>query len=280
MLKPSVVRVIEDPGVKGPGLQALLEAAISDFLAGRVQAVLIAAPWGEKSLLHGYYQAYREPPKGYAARRRISGGPDILVEPRDYYIGLFYASESLDEVVDLARRIEQANRDAIKGWGATRLGPRPLAAGVVEAVLTVRPSIDSIIELLNPEGPRIVRDYLPLEAARKLEDFYENPRWPRYYGAMGLPYVCEMKRDGFLLRTGASLTEDKYFAVVRVDGTFHAAPPSGPFSMASFLEGMPFNELTLDALEIRAATQIEWYPFDPLDVRRCFERLTRQGEGS
>ncbi len=273
MLRPREVKLVREPRESGPDLQAVLDGIIAEFLEGKVQAAILSARWGEKSLLQGFYQAYRgSPPRGYSVRRRITGGRGILVEPSDYYVGVVFASHNLREVVELAESIAGSS-PSVRGWGVTRIGPRPLAAGVVEIVLEESISLEGILSLLNPEEPRVDEAYEP-KVSQRLRSLYRDPRWSTgFSGIEGLPRSCEIREGEAVLRVGASMTEEKYFAIVKIEGTFHAAPPNGPFSLASFLEGMPANEMTFDALEVRAASQVEWYPFDAYDIRRCVEGL-------
>ena len=267
MLEPKTISVARPTG-QGPLLQAGLEALAGMVLEGRIQSGVISSPWGERSALLGYYEPYTGGP--VPVRRRITGGRTAMLREDDVYSGIVFASESLVEAARLAELIAECS--GAKAWGATRMGPRRLAAGIIEiagardpgaplecyvALLSTRPSIEAV-----DVG----------ESARRIARAYEDRRWTHYTGASSMPVRIASSRGEYYVRMGFHVTGDGFIAAARIDGVFNAAPPSEPYNLASAIVGMPLNENVLMLAEHRLE-KIELHGVERRDVLGILEKL-------
>lgn len=260
-LRPRVIHVYASGGAFH--LQAALEKLVGLLLEGRLQAGLVAGPWRARGVILGLYQAYEPAPM--PAFRRMTGGPGVPVEPGDTYTGLVFASRSLPEAVEVMEGL--AGCLGSRPLGATRVGPRRLAAGVVEVLggHGVGEAVECASRLLG--GPR-ARPLDPgsLGDLRGLARAYSEARWIQYPGALGLPRAASRARGPWRVRVGVELVEDRFIGEARIDGVFLAAPPAEPFSTLAGITGMPVGDQVLMGLEARFTRAIELYGVDARDI--------------
>ncbi len=257
MLRPTRIAVYAGSG--GYTLQAATEALAARALEGAIQAGLASGPWGMEGRILGLYQASAGDDAVY---RRITGGWDASANPETGYAGLVYASESLAETVEIAERL--ADCLGAEAWGATRMGPRRLAAGIIEAVGDFDPdaALDCARRALGRPRPTRPPE-MPLE---RLSKPYMHPSWRLYPGALVMPRRGERARGPWRVRVGVSLVEGRFIADARIDGVFLAAPPSEPFSTIAGITGMPAGDQVLLAVEARFSAAIELHGIEPVDV--------------
>ena len=267
MLRPETVHVWAPEGSQGPLLQAGTEYMVSLLLEGRIQSGIVAGLWGEEARVLGHYQPA---PQGYEGllRRRITGGWEVDAKPSTSYLSIVFASESLEETARLAEEVADCLR--AQAWGATRLGPRRLAAGVVEVLGDF--SLESAVEC----GVRILgaKESKPVDVAEKasrLEKAYLHPGWSRFSGAEGLPRVGVVERPPYQVRIGLSI-DSGFIATARIDGVFMAAPPAEPYSTIASIQGMPAGEQAELILEARFGGPVELYGIQGEDVVEAFRR--------
>ncbi|MCE4628011.1 MAG: hypothetical protein F7C34_02540 [Desulfurococcales archaeon] len=267
MLEPRTISVARPPG-PGPLLQAGLEALAGMLLEGRLQSAIISSRWGENSILLGYYEPYTGGPG--LVRRRITGGRSAQLGEEDIYAGIVFASESLLETAELAGRIAECS--GAKAWGATRIGPRRLAAGIIEIVgaRDTGAPLECYVSMLSTK-PALGRVSVE-ESARRIARAYEDKRWAHYSGANNMPVKIVSRRGDYWVRMGFHVTRDGFIAAARIDGVFNAAPPNEPYNLASAIVGMPANENVLMLAEHRLE-KIEFYGVDREDVLGILERL-------
>ena len=255
-------------------LQASLEYLIGQHLEGKIQSGLIIGKWKEYSLLLGYYQPYKTYP-GHRVLRRITGGKEAILTPNHTYLGLVFASENLEEVVETGEKlIECTGNKEGTIMGVTRIGPRPLATGVIEIIAELE--INNTVHCVTSElfGKNLeVRKIMENPDLQRLTKPYEDPRWTRFNGIEAYPKKCSLRRGDYLLRLGASIVEGKYIGDMAIDGSFYAAPPNEPFNLVNTLAGMPITDQTIYAFEVRLGKQLELYGLGKDEVTCCFKRL-------
>jgi len=237
-------------------LQAVLESLVGMLLEGKMQAGLIHGAWGESSLLLGFYMPAPDRP-GVPLRRRVTGGPSVVMEPDTPYTGIVFAAESLEETAILGESVARCLGADV--WGATRFGPSKLGVGVIEiiggrpgreaAVRCFEESISSRVETVEIGEP---------PGAARIERAYRHPGWAGYKGAALMPLRGERSSGAYTVRVGIALSEGRFIADARIDGTFMAAPPNEPFNTLSNVRGMPLGDQALLSLEVRLE-RIEWY---------------------
>jgi hypothetical protein len=249
-------------------LQGGLEAVIGALMEGRLQATILQGePEGEGVLL-GFYQPAPEKP-GSPIWRRITGGREARLRSGSWYVAVAFAAESLSEAAGLGEMLEECA--GAEAWGATRMGPRELGVGVVEAV-TQRPheALECLRNALTRPGATVEEAPLPGSAYR-IARAYREPRWRIYEGARLLPRKAEVSRGSYRVRLGVSVYEG-YISVARVDGTFMAAPPNEPFNTMAAIQGLPADTQALTLLEARLAGIAELYGVEPGDFREALRR--------
>ena len=264
MLRPLRIAVLRLEGLER--LQAATEALAARLLEGRLQAGMVVGSTMVDGVLYGLYEAGWGP----RAYRRITGGPKASLRPDTVYAGIVYASESLEETVQAAETIVECL--GAKNWGATRMGPRRLAAGIIEVVGDYSP--DQALEctriaLRKPRPQTLDQSTLPID---RLSKPYLHPKWRNYTGADPLPCKGAARRGDYMVRIGLSLWEDTFIADARIDGVFNAAPPMEPFSTLAGITGMPVGEQALLALETRFSAKIELHGITPEDVVEAFRK--------
>ena len=276
MLPSSRITLVE---ARGPleRLQASLEALVGLFLEGRLQAsLLVGEPEGEGVLL-GYYQASPLDADPGTTWRRITGGPEARVGSGSWYIGLVFASEDLAEAVGVARGLAECLGGGV--WGATRMGPRELGAGIVEVVTSdASRALECARGLVARPGASASRLGVP-ESASRIERAYRDPRWKLYTGASPLPLRASVSRGPYSVRVGVSLYEGRYVSLARLDGVFMAAPPNEPFNTAAALQGMPVGDQLYTLVEARLGGA-ELYGIAPGDVVEALREALEAGGSS
>ncbi|MEB3844639.1 MAG: hypothetical protein LRS48_03025 [Desulfurococcales archaeon] len=275
MLKPSRV-AIAGFNVKMDApilLQSGLEVLVGRMLEGKIQSGLVYGSWGEESVLYGYYSPY-DPAlhagglKGY---RRVTGGPPVRMGRDTLYVGLVFASESLVETAELGSRLASCLDGDL--MGATRFGPRELAAGVVEIAAPEGADIVGCVShVLGVPPSGFSRLSVGGEAVR-IGRAYSHPGWVRFQGVKSMPRTCTYSFPGGRVRLGVALSEEKYIVAARIEGDFNAAPPNGPFNLVSSIEGMPAGDTVVDAFNVRAEATVEWLGVDIGGLTSCFSRL-------
>jgi len=255
-------------------LQAGLEAIIGSFLEGRIQASLLVGEPEAEGILLGYYQAAPQRLEG-GVWRRITGGWEAHIGPGTWYVAAVFASESLEEAVWLGRKMSKCLGGS---WGATRIGPRRLAAGVVEMTTDSDPreAERCAAEMLVKPGGGVERRGLP-ESASRIERAYREPRWRLFEGAEPLPHKGVARRGPYHVRVGVSLHEG-YISLARVDGVFMASPPNEPYNAIAAIQGMPLGPQVLLLLESRLAGMAELYGVEASDFSEALRRAVDLGE--
>lgn len=247
-------------------LQAATELAVSRLLEGREQAVIVFGEWNLRGRVLGFYQSSHG--LGDVIARRSTGGGSILVERPVSYASVIFPSTSLNATVDLAREISGCLGTGFAG--ATRLGPKPLSAGVIEYLGDF--DMDQVIDCSRIIGrrPRLVEETPEGDKLTRISRAYAERRWIRYDGASTLPMVGEARRDHYMVRVGVRLYEGRFIAEARIDGDFLAAPPAEPFSTIAGVQGMPVSDQVLLALETRFSAGMELYGIEPEDIVTAF----------
>jgi len=267
VLKPEELRVWRPDGARGPLLQAGAEALTALLLEGRVQAGVVAGYWGEDALVLGYYQP--APREGASLlRRRVTGGWEARAGPETGYAAIVFASESLEEAAGLAEEI--ADRLRAEAWGATRMGPRRLGAGVLEFIGPFDPgqAVDEAKRILG--ASRVSGIDLSGQADR-IAKAYLHPGWAHFYGAEDLEAHGVVERPPFHVRIGLTVREG-FIAAARIDGVFMAAPPAEPYSTIAAIQGMPAGEQAEMMLAVRFGGPVEVYGVSGEDVVEAFRR--------
>ncbi len=158
--------------------------------------------------------------------------------------------------------------------GATRIGPRPLATGVLEIMGQYENGIAIKCitkDLFDQElETKTLRENPDLQ---RLTKPYEDPRWTRFNGVETYPKKCSIRSGDFTLRLGISIVEDKYIGDMAIDGSFYASPPNEPFNLVNTLAGMPITDQTIYAFEVRLDKQLELYGVEKDEVTCCLKRL-------
>jgi len=273
VLRPEKLSVWTPKAARGPLLQGGAEALVALLLEGRIQSGIVTGKWGEEATILGYYQP--APPRtGGILRRRITGGWEARASPETGYAAIVFASESLEETAELAKQLAEAL--GAEAWGATRMGPRTLGAGVIEVVGPFDPvqAVEAAQEALGARE----RGLLDLEGqASKLEKAYIHPGWAGFTGAEELERLGVVERPPFHVRIGLAVRE-KFIASARIDGVFMAAPPAEPYSTIASIQGMPAGEQAELILAARFGGPIELYGVTGEDVVEAFRRALG-GEG-
>jgi hypothetical protein len=245
MLEPESLAVTSNHGQGGAALQAGLEMLVALHLEGRIQAGLVSGPWMGSGTILGYYQPFTPG----ARWRRITGGPEARAGPETGYAGLVFASESLAEVVELARTLYKCLDASV--WGATRVGPKPLAAGVIEVIgdFSRAEAVDCVAASLFDK--KLETTNIPLPQAGRVIEAYTSPSWIHYDGAERLPFKGKRSAGRNYVEIGLDVGPDGFITAARIEGVFNAAPPGEPFSLASLLLGLPLSDDALEAFQAR-----------------------------
>ncbi len=213
--------------------------------------------------------------KKYRVLRRITGGREALLTPDHTYLGLVFASENLKEIVEVGNKFIRCignNKDIT--MGTTRIGPRPLATGVLEIMgeFEIEDAVQCITRNLFDQRLRVQSLRRDLDLQR-LTKPYEDPRWTRFNGVEAYPKKCSLRNGNFHLRLGISIIEEKYIGDMSIDGSFYAAPTHEPFNLVNTLAGMPITDQTIFTFEIRLDKQLEIYGIEKDEITCCFKRL-------
>ncbi len=263
MLKPRTLTIPEPFSSEPYRLQARLELLVARHLEGRIQAGLVSGIWTGDGVVLGFYEPYRSG----ARWRRITGGGSVSVRGGKTYTGLVYASENLSEVASIAERLSNCLGGGL--WGVTRIGPRRLAAGVIEVFgdHTIEEAVECVSSNLF-DGRLEVRS-MRFEGEDRIVKAYSHPGWLHYYGIGEMPYRGMVERDKYYVRIGLSVTNDGFISNARIDGTFNAAPPNEPYNIVSAVLGLPIGEQSIDLMEARL-NLAEFYGVEPGDVLEAF----------
>ncbi len=269
MLKSDKIWVFNLARQNVPIIQAGIESVTGLFLEGRVQASIVYGIVETESRVAGYYESVEVGDHG--VYRRVTGGSTAHLAAGDAYIGLLFASESLGEVAEVAERMSGCLGGGV--WGVTRIGPREVAAGVIElfGAHELTNVIDCARPLVGVKGVRVVKAEPPSSVGR-IAKAYAEPSWRYYPGIRSLPHRGLVFRDDYWVGIGLSLYKDRYVSLARVEGVFYAAPPAEPFSLVANLQGMPVGDQLLLMLEARASTQMELHGVEPGDFVKAFVR--------
>ena len=252
MLTPKTLALPANPPARPEEAQAQLEEMVALHLEGKIQAGLVAAQWGGEGLVLGFYEAYRDG----ARWRRITGGPSYNATRETGYAGLVFASEDLGEVAEVAGRLAECIGGG--AWGATRIGPSQLAAGVVEVLGGFAP--ETAVSCVRDElfGRRLEAGRVELKSTGRIAKAYITRGWIHYAGAAGMPVIGEVKRGDYWVRIGIAVTGDGFISNARIDGVFHAAPPNEPYNLVNAILGMPAGEQAVDLFEARSNLVEVW----------------------
>ncbi len=248
----------------GVYLQAATESMIGLHLGGKIQAGLVLGKWMDEGRVLGYYEGYRpEPGKAW---RRITGGPTATVNNDTDYLSVVFASESLEETAGKAQELSSCLN--IKVWGVTRMGPRPLAAGVIEAFGSFKDR-DAVECVKNVLGGRVEETHnVELDRIKRIARAYIEKGWIEYSGAAKMAYSSIVSRGDYYVRMGVAVVEG-FISNALIDGVFYAAPPNEPFNTVAALRGMPVGDQALLLLEARLGI-MELYGIKPSDVIEAY----------
>ncbi len=274
------VREVREWSLEGAyRLQALTEYVVGQLLEGRIQAGIVHGRWGASGWVVGLYQ----PALGGmgVVARRVTGGGMVYSQPQDYYLALVVPSTSLRALVDLARDYSECLGSGF--LGVTRFGPRVLSAGVVEYIGGI--DVSRAFECLQvfSRRPRVKRGSVDPARVDAIARAYGSARWIYYDGVSQLDRVGVVERNGFHVKVGVHLVEERYISTARIEGDFYAAPPAEPFSTIASIQGMPVGDQVLLALEARFGSVVELYGVTASDVvesaRRALGLYDEEGSG-
>ena len=254
-IKPPYIEVYYSGNPPTPyHLQAFTETLAAMLMEGRLASALLYARWPWRGRIVGLYEASTTAP----VARRITGGPSVDVDEQAYYASLIHASGSLGDSLKLAGSIAECLGSGI-AYGATRLGRGKLAAGVIELIINRKISIGDILACIEPVlgyGEEHLKGEPEWNALGEKPEAYAAMGWRLYHGSHGMTYMGVRPREGNIVRIGVEVSNG-FIAAARVDGVFNAAPPNEPFNVISMIEGMPVDESTMDAVEVRLESMLE-----------------------